>query len=137
MELLNIEKFTFFVCCDLKLQNVIVGIQAHGSTYPCAYCFGKRPDYPDARSRPRTFGEIRKLAREFAAAKPKNQVPKDFFNCTHEPILNVDDDVLVIDVVVPAELHLCLGITCKIFFKANELMENEGFGKDKVKMLKY
>ena len=74
MELLNIEKFTFFVCCDLKLQNVIVGIQAHGSTYPCAYCFGKRPDYPDARSRPRTFGEIRKLAREFASAKPKDQL---------------------------------------------------------------
>ena len=65
-------------------------------------------------------------------ANPKDQVPKDFFNCTHEPIINADDDVLVIDVIVPAELHLGIGIVCKLFFKANELMENEGYGKDKV-----
>ena len=122
MSILEIEKLSFYVCCDLKLQNVIAGINAHGATYPCAYCNGKKNDYSDAK--PRTFGEIRKLAREFAAANPKDQVPKDFFNCTNEPILDFDDDVEIINVLVPAELHLCIGITCKIFFKANEEAES-------------
>ena len=135
--LLNIEEFTFYCCCDLKLQNVLAGINAHGSTYPCAYCFGKRPDYLDAKARPRTFGEIRQYAHEFANARPKDQIPKNFFNCTNKPILKVPDDKKVQDVLVPAELHLDIGIVCKVFFKANGLMKDMGFGKDKVKPMKY
>ena len=87
-----------------------------------SYCDGKKNDYSNAKSR--TFGAIRELSRAFAAAQPKEQIPKNFFNCTNEPILDFDDDVEIINVLVPAELHLCIGITCKIFFKANEEAES-------------
>ena len=133
MTLLEIDNITFYVCCDLKLQNVIAGINAHGSTYPCAYCDGKKNDY--SGSKPRTFGSIRELSRAFAAAQPKEQIPKNFFNCTHEPLLKVPDDVLVQDVLVPAELHLCLGVTCKLFFKANEEAKLAGLGTDFVSVI--
>ena len=134
MELLEIDNITDgFICCDCKLQNVVIGIQAHGSTHPCPYCDGKKNDYSNAKSR--TFGAIRELSRAFAAAQPKEQIPKNFFNCTNEPILNVPDDAKVIDVLPPAELHLCIGITCKIFFKANEEAESAGKGTDFVSLL--
>ena len=133
MNLLEIDDLSFYICCDLKLQNVIVGINAHGSTYPCAYCNGKKNDYSDAE--PRTFGAIRELSRAFAAAQPKEQIPKNFYNCTNEPILNVPDDAKVLDVLVPAELHLCIGVTCKLIFKANKLAEQIGLGNDFVSVI--
>ena len=35
---LGTEKLQFHLASDLKLINIIVGIQSHSATYPCPYC---------------------------------------------------------------------------------------------------
>ena len=48
-----------FVASDLKLYNLLVGIQGHTSTYPCPLCEWKKSDGIICNARPRFFGTQR------------------------------------------------------------------------------
>ena len=119
MGLLDIEEFTYYFVGDLKVQNLIVGMQAHSCSCPCIYCFGMRYLYEDETLR--KFKKMRELATAFIHAKKSAQIPKNFKNCVRLPLLKVEDeDKEVLDVIPPSELHIMLGIVNKLIFTANE-----------------
>ena len=61
MEKLDIGqlKFQDVMSSDLKLINMIIGIQGHGATCPCPYCEWEKKSGIDGKATPRTFGQIR------------------------------------------------------------------------------
>ena len=65
-QLNDLKKFT---ACDLKLANLSLGLQNHGSTYPSHICECKRPKRGSGKGYEigplRTLGSIRKYAQDF------------------------------------------------------------------------
>ena len=108
MAALNLEnvKFDFCLTTDMKLQNILVGIQSGSSKYPCPYCESARPfDIPGLL---RTLGRLRELAQKFENSDEKDA--KEYFNTIHQPIIQGEDHVFILDLLPPPELHLHIGI---------------------------
>ena len=61
------------------------------------------------RSKMRTFGGLRKRHRQFVESGGRLKDASKFANCINNPLLNEEDDVRVISVIPPGELHLLIG----------------------------
>ena len=108
-DLLNIEKLPFILSCDMKLANIICGLQAHSSAHPCSWCDISSKDLAKCGSL-RTFGSIRRDYQAFIATDANIKKASLFRNSVHEPIINASDAYFVLDVLPPMELHLLLGV---------------------------
>ena len=103
---------------DLKLSNIMVGIQSHGSTYPSHMCECRRPDKKSGNSYTvgdlRTLGMCRKNAADYADYMKSNPNAKKahsrrYKNCVNQPLFDDPDDTLVMSLIPPSELHLLIG----------------------------
>ena len=105
------------LCADLKLANMIVGIGAHSSTYPCLYCESSpRDEWSTAPLR--TFGRIRDLARRRNAAAEgltEPSEPRFFKSVQNDPLIQCGDHTTVLEKVPPPELHLLMGTVNHIY----------------------
>ena len=98
--------------CDLKVANILCGLQGHTSKHPCCFCEVTKESL-DQEATPRTIGSLRS---NFEAFKLSNKsAAAQFKNCVHEPILPGSDDAEILDVLAPPELHLLLGIVNHLF----------------------
>ena len=116
-EKLEINSLKKFVATDLKLANLSLGIQSHGSTYPSHMCECKRPDKKSGKEYEkgdlRTLGSCRKYAQAYEDARnlgtaKKSDSPK-FKNCIYQPLFDEPDDTLTMLLIPPSELHLLTG----------------------------
>ena len=72
----------------------------------------------DGKIRNRTFGSCRRNYERFIGppvGRKKKNYPKDFDNCVHPPLIQADDDVLIMELLIPPPLHLFLGLGNRIF----------------------
>lgn len=116
-EEMNIPFNNTFLCTDLKLANLIVGVGTHSSTYPCCYCEGSPKDQWST-SPLRTFGRIRELQSRRNAAEEQGTEsadPRFFKSVQHEPLINCDNSTIVLEKVPPPELHLLMGTVNHIY----------------------
>ena len=104
---------------DLKLLNILIGIQGHSSNHACCYCTiltGARTDgayagYAEAR----TFGNLKSSYQEFVANGSNLKKARDFDSVIHPAILKGDsDEQKVLHKAPPPELHLYIGNVNKI-----------------------
>ena len=111
LDILDLETLNFALACDLKLLNIILGLQSHSSKHGCSWCdvITRGEDQYVEQGQPRTFGEIKMLAQEFEANGSKQAMA--FKNCVKPPLLKADPDAAVVEVVCPPELHLFTGTT--------------------------
>ena len=107
---LKLEKvpFSFCLSTDMKLQNIVVGIQSGSSAFPCAYCESRRPF--DVVGMLRTLGRIRELCKQFDENGRKQKDAQEYFNAINMPLISGDDDTFIMDIIPIPELHLLLGI---------------------------
>lgn len=127
LNMLNIKEvdFVFFTAVDLKMGNILAGIQSHSSTHPCMYCECPKHEFQNPlKSKSyimRTIADIKRFSAEYEA-KAKIYNPKapakDYKNCVAPPIVSGSDQTMIIQAMPPPELHLLLRITNKLF---NEL----------------
>jgi hypothetical protein len=103
----------FTVACDLKVANLLAGVQAHGSKHPCCWCNAKKGAL-DQCGELRTIGRITEKAAEFQAAGSIRTTAKNFENCVHPPIIEGPDNMVVLDAICPGELHILLGVAKRI-----------------------
>ena len=104
-------KYKFTIATDLKLINILLGLQNHSSTHPCAWCDVDKSNL-DKKGKQRTFESILELFHAYDAANMSKEHAKDYGNVIHPPIFDVDDQgTPVIHVIPPPELHLLLGPT--------------------------
>ena len=98
---------------DLKLSNLILGIQSHGSTYPSHICECRRPDRGSGKGYEigplRTLGMIRENARLFKESGGKKSSLPKYKSCQYQPLLDDPDSAFTILLVPPSELHLLTG----------------------------
>lgn len=118
---INQLDFDFTYAVDLKLANILGGIQAHGSSYPCVWCEAPKCDFgtEKARSYPvRSLGSVKQKSQEYhnqVLQNPRKTQAKDFTSCVHKPLLSGEDSDIFIKNLPPPELHLLLRITNRIF----------------------
>ena len=137
MGILGLEEFTYFVCGDMKIHNIVVGMSGHGGSCPCCYCeaqYDRKTGEWEKGARSRTFRTCRENAEKFEKADKKEKIPKNFKNNVRQPLIKGPLDTKILQVLPPAELHLCLGTGNKILFKANEEAGNDLVSK-KVKFI--
>ena len=110
MNALNLEnvKLDFCLTTDMKLQNILVGIQSGSCTYPCPYCEAPRPFENTANKR--TLGRLRELSQKFQSDNASKKDAKDYLNAIFSPIIDGPDDMFIIDILPIPELHLHIGI---------------------------
>ena len=112
-----------YVCAvDLKMANILCGIQSHSCTYPCAYCCCPKPEFSDQQKSKsyhmRTIGEVRALSHDFQIKRRQynnKASAKDFKSCVNPPIIRGEDTMMMIKLIPPPELHLLLRVVNKIF----------------------
>ena len=110
IELLQLHKLPFVVAADLKLLNVLLGLSGHGGKFACYLCEG---EIGLEAGTLRTFSSLIQNSEAYAAAGSKPTTMKKYKNCINPPLLDVDEDQLVLSVVPPPELHLLMGATNK------------------------
>ena len=106
---------------DLKMVNILLGIQAHGCTFPCCFCtwrpgtrgdeFFKRVKYtPNPIPQVRTFGNQRVMANALQNATGVRKDPKCFYSTVYPPLTVGHNFEQVMARVSPPQLHLYTGI---------------------------
>ena len=110
LKALNLEniRFDFCLATDLKLQNILMGIQSGSSTYPCSYCESPRPF--TVKGLLRTLGRLRELSKKFIEDGAQIKDAKDYKNVINSPILDGEDEAKVIEILPIPELHLHIGV---------------------------
>ena len=92
---------------DLKLANLMCGLQSCSGLHPCCYCETEAGIWNPAPLR--TLGNIRKHYLEWRQSGAKPSDCKHFKNCIHHPLLIGNDRKRIIDIIPPPELHLLMG----------------------------
>ena len=92
--------------CDMKLANIICGIQSHSSKPPCCWCNIESTNLNNC-GQLRTFGTIREQHQKFILSGADLKKSKEFENAVHPPILRFSDEKLILEAIPPMELkHL-------------------------------
>ncbi len=130
-------KLNFTLATDMKLANILCGIMQHGSSNPCCWCEISK-DYivkEGAVPRKRTLGRIRELSSQHKQSllEGKKVRPGEFFSCIENPLFaDWSDDVEILDLILPPELHLMLGITAKLYDEVINRMKQEGEDSERI-----
>ena len=122
MELLGINRFNATFSCDLKMVNMILGLQLGGATFSCPYCECDSSKW-NADARLRTFGDIRSNSRNWTQFCGQRSQLSKFKNCEFEPLIEGEDSQLTIEVVVPPQMHIFMGIANKIWKSLKSQLE--------------
>ena len=105
---------SFFIACDMKLANIICGIQSHSCKHPCCWCDAKSDDLKE-QGTPRNFRSIRMQYKAFIQKENGKMCAKDFHNVVHNPLFDHEDVKQVVEFIRPMELHLLLGIVNHLY----------------------
>ena len=114
------SNLTVALSCDLKLVNIILGLQGHSATFGCSWCTIKTrgEDKYKGFARARTIKSITDNAEDFNDIEAGKKHPNyaKYYNCIHPPLLKADPTAKIIEIIVPPELHLFIGV---VRFKSN------------------
>lgn len=109
------NNFSSTLTTDLKLTNVITGLTSSSSCCPCPYCEASKDNL-------HSCGVLRTLENclfNYNDWKSNGCVKKNiknFKNCQHPPLLQVENDnELILYLMPPPELHLLLGCVNKLY----------------------
>ena len=116
-KLFNLDRVKFYICTDIKLLNIITGIQSSACKQPCPYCCTGNLQNLTEISEERTLGSIRCSASAYKAAGSVKKYAKLYSSCINPPLLMGEDRERIIDICAPPELHLMQGIVKHIYDK--------------------
>jgi hypothetical protein len=114
LDLAQVKDVSLVISCDLKVANILCGIQAHASKHPCCWC-DVDSDNLSSCGQSRSIGKLRENYKAFEAGGSKLNTAKQYDNSIHPPLIDGEDTTLVLDVIPPMELHLLLGIVNHLF----------------------
>ena len=102
---------------DLKVYNMLLGMQSSGSLHPCPYGLCYKVDQHGQKTNQRgswVKGENRTLegnaeeARAYAETTQNRATLQYFFNCEFEPVIRVENPTRVLDILAIPALHTVL-----------------------------
>lgn len=102
------------IAVDLKLVNIISGLMAHSSLYPCTWCIVRKDQLNDCDEL-RTYGSATDNYLKWRNFGGNPNTAKNYFNCVKKPIFTGEDGKIILDIVPPPELHLMLGVVNSMY----------------------
>ena len=114
--------------CDMKMANILAGIQSHSSTFPCHTCNARSPleNTGDLRK----IGDFKRLSHPFLTQSRKEQKKASSFECCmNHPLLPGKEEDDILDLCPPCELHILLGICNKLADSLDKTMGENKFFK--------
>ena len=119
MELTKPYEVEYILSHDLKLANILAGIQSHSSKYPCVYgeCTREETTGLWQKGRNRTLGNIEQHRQEWIQSGSRRDQLKKYMNCEHKPLLStIDPSKSILVQLPPPPLHtILLGMPkCKL-----------------------
>lgn len=114
LNLLSLDK-KYTLALDMKMANIVAGIQSHACSYPCIYCICPKTEFSKMSSSCilRTLESVSQNACAYKLTK--NGEAKDFKSCVNEPLISGAANEIFLKHIPPAELHLLLRLTNKMF----------------------
>ena len=109
---LTLHSMNYTIAANLKVANLLCGLQSHASSHPCCWCEAGPPFTTPASLR--TIGSISQQAQGFASDGSRSSTARHYCNSIHAPLLVAPDDTPILDLIAPPELHLMMGCTTKI-----------------------
>ena len=106
LDMLRFDELDSVVAADFKLLNVLLGLSGHGGKHALIYC--EAPKGLELGSI-RTFAGLIKLAEAYKDVGSNTAKMKDFKNVVNVPLLKVENDQPVWQVVPLPELHCMMG----------------------------
>ena len=116
-KLCNLHRVKCHICSDIKLLNIISGIQSSSCKQPCPYCDCSNLQLLDSIAEDRTLGSIRCSASAFESAGSVKKNAMFYASCITQPLLTGEDSERILDICAPPELHLMQGIVKHIYDK--------------------
>ena len=116
----NLDRVKFYICSDIKLLNIIIGIKSCASKHPCPYCdILDKLSLHDIKqdSNLRTINSIKCSASAYKQTGSNKKDPKMYDSCLDDPLTPGDDNEYILDICPPPELHLLLGIVKHVYEK--------------------
>ena len=98
--------------CDLKMCLCLCGKQTASSKYPCPYCYARVPFSEEAERT--TLGSLNMWYLRFLEAGGNKAKAMDFKNVPRKPLLAGQPEDLVLDLLIPPELHCMTGVAGKL-----------------------
>ena len=114
----GLNKIKMLLCCDHKMNNIVLGIQSHGCKYPCHICTALNPKKAGVeweKGDLRTLGSIRSQCTDWISSGAVTSRASGFQSCTAWPLFDDPDDTLVLSICPMSELHLLLRVFNHIF----------------------
>ena len=110
MELTQPYEVEFTLSHDLKLANILAGIQSHSSKYPCVYGECTRDEKTGVwfKGQDRTSGNIEKHRKEWILSGGNRNQLKNHKNCKHKPLLSINPLTPILVQLLPPPLHTIL-----------------------------
>ena len=109
---LQLSSLDLTISADIKLILTCLGKQGASCTYNCFLCQGKSPWKEKAELL--TVGFLRQKYMEFLNSGADKADAATYQNVVNSPLLNQDDDVLLIDIFNFPTLHVHIGIVTKL-----------------------
>lgn len=112
---MKIKDFKGTIATDLKLANLLTVIMSHSSSFPCTWCTASK-DNLQICGEYRTVGNYKDNYFAWQENGSKKSCVKNYKKCTNTPIFfSENDSTQIIDIIIPPELHLMLGVVNKLF----------------------
>ena len=108
-------QYKFTIATDMKLINILLGLQYHSCTHPCCWC---DIDHNNLHKKDnlRTFASLINLFYDFKDADASKEDAAKFGNVIHLLLIeSLNKDAFLYEKVPPPELHLLLRATNKIY----------------------
>lgn len=113
--ILKIQEFQdATIATDLKLGNILVGLMAHSSCFPCTWCTAER-DSLDMCGTYRSIGDCKRYYEAWQRSGGRDKDAKLYKNCIHPPICSTNAGENIIDIIPPCELHLLIGVVNHVY----------------------
>lgn len=121
-ETVNVNGSLDTIATDLKMANILFGLMSHSSSFPCTWCEAPAGQLQDL-GEPRTLQRIKQLNKEWMQKSSGNKKhAKNYKNCANQPIVSkTNDEMNVIELFPPPELHLMLGVVTSIYMSLEKL----------------
>lgn len=119
---MNLNEILGTVATDLKLANILTDLMPSSSSHPCTWCDSFMNEL-HVCGLYRTVKNCTENYLNWCNSGKLKKNAKNFMNCINVPVFSKDEDVLVLEVVPPPELHLLLEAVNTLFFHMQK--ENE------------
>lgn len=109
---LGIEGLEWGTTVDLKMALCLTGKSGGQLTYGCPFCDMAKP-YKETEYNLLTLADLVELHAGYVAAGSNKKEQAKFQNCVNDNLLAGDPDTKVLNILIPPELHLLIGVVDK------------------------